>query len=78
MNLQSVKILLKNNENEEADSLFKSFMEMGEKNEFFIHELQQLNYQLMLGDSYSKELKWGRALRQYMFNFENISEFAED
>lgn len=74
----SVKFLLKDNRNKEADETFKYFMQNGDKNEENVHELCFYQYETKLAKSYLTELKFPRGLRLLKFCMNHIEEYKED
>ena len=74
----TAEYLLLNNEIAEGDTIFKSFIYQAVQPEKSIHTLQKMFYQTWLGKAYVRHRKWGRALRQFEFIYQNIVEIMED
>jgi len=71
-------LILKNNNNVEADLKFKYFMQYGDKNESNVHELCFYTYETYLAKSYLTELKFKRGLRLLNFSINHLDEYYED
>lgn len=74
----TAKYLLLNNQIQEGDECFKSFVFQSSSVEKSIHNLQKSFYEIWLGKSYIRQRKWGRGLRQFKFVYQHVCEIAED
>jgi hypothetical protein len=74
----TAKYLLLNNQIQEGDACFKSFIYQSASAERSIHNLQKMFYEIWLGKAFIRQRKWGRGLRQFHFVYTHICEIAED
>lgn len=74
----TAKYLLLNNQIQEGDECFKSFVYQAAQVEKSIHNLQKSFYEIWLGKAYIRQRKWGRGLRQFKFVYQHINEIIED
>lgn len=74
----AAKYLLLNNQIQEGDECFKSFVYQSSSTEKSIHNLQKSFYEIWLGKAYIRQRKWGRGLRQFQFVYQHVCEIAED
>lgn len=74
----TAKYLLLNNQIQEGDDCFKSFVYQAAQVEKSIHNLQKSFYEIWLGKAYIRQRKWGRGLRQFKFVFQHVNEIVED
>lgn len=78
LNTKAVHYMLHANENVKGDNLFKRFMKEEKIAEKNIHELQMLDYEVRMANSYSKELKWPLALSLLNIAEKNVDEIYDD
>lgn len=76
LNNKAVKYLIKNDEIEKAENLFKHFLR--ETNDENINDLQVIWYEIEKGLHYLRNKEWGTGLQQFKYIHKHFEDMYED